>query len=225
MVLNCEVIEGFIEVKGRYPILITATHGYGTDRFKDVVLRLKELNLYSEFKDVAPYTSAVDFLTGEIAFKVGVAEKCWVILPTVSKVDYLSGLPIPDYNLNREYASITPFWRRVEELVRGNHVRFIIDIHGMKSVNKWPDFCISCANYTTASKKTVEHIVHLISEAGFTVKVDRPFKGGSFIRHFGKPPRIEAIGLEIKRDHRFLGSRIPYVIRRIAREIIRFKNY
>jgi len=223
--LNYEVIEGFIEVKGQYPILITATHGYGTDRFKDIVLRLKELNLYDDFKDLAPYTSAVDFLTGEIAFKVGVAEKCWVILPTVSKVDCLNGLLIPDYNLNKEYASITPFWRRVEELIKKGYVKFIIDIHGMKNVRKWPDFCVSCANYTTASEETVKHIVRSISEAGFTVKVDKPFKGGSFIRYFGKPLEIEAIGLEIKRNHRFLGSCIPSVIRYIVREIIKLKNY
>lgn len=223
--MKYNVLEGFIEIEGKYPILITALHGFGSDRFKDVIVRIKEYGLYDKFKDIVTSSSAVDFLTSEIAFKVGIAEKCWVILPTISKVDVVNNLPIPDYNLNKEYAQVTPIWNRVEELIKNGLVNVIIDIHGMKAVTKWPDICISCANYTTASKETINSIVKVFRKLGYNVKIDKPFKGGAFIRHFGNPPITEAFSIEIKRNYRFLGSNIIWTLRLIVKEIIKLKKF
>jgi len=224
LALRYDILEGFIEVKGKHPILVIALHGFGSDRFKDVIARIKEYGLYDKFKDIVTSNSAVDFLTGEIAFKVGIAEKCRVILPTISKVDMVNNLPIPDYNLNKEYALITPIWRRVEELIKNGLVNVIVDIHGMKAITKWPDICISCANYTTASKETIDSVARVFKKLGYSVKIDKPFKGGAFIRHFGNPPATEAFSIEIKRNHRFLGSNITWALRLIIREIIKLKK-
>ncbi|MCD6113861.1 MAG: N-formylglutamate amidohydrolase [Thermoprotei archaeon] len=219
--MNLNVIEGYVEIKGEKPILITALHGFGTDRFKDVVDKIRELGLEYAFSELIPSRSAVDFLTWEIAFKVAVATGSWAILPTISKVDSVDELRIPDYNLNKEYAKETPLWRRIEELVNSEHVRLIIDIHGMKNVSSWPDICISTNGLTTVSRNTLNNVLKYFKMLKLNVAVDRPFKGGALIRYFGKPPNVEALGIELKRNLRFFRSEIPKVMAGLVRELLK----
>lgn len=221
--MDLNIIEGYIEVSGEKPVLITALHGFGTDLFKDVVDKLKELNLYEEFNEILTSRSAVDLFTGEIAFKAGIAEKCWVILPTISKVDKLNKLPIPDYNLNKPYARLTPLWKRVEQLIKEEKTKLIIDVHGMKDVNKWPDICIACNNYRTASKGLIEAIAETLQTIGLSVKIDYPFSGGALIKHFGSPPKVEAFSIEIKRNLRQFYSHAPQIMREVVRTALKFK--
>lgn len=221
--MDLSSIEGFIEVKGRYPILVTALHGFGSDGYRDAVrilkrcLRmsgyLKTLYNFYELRSVAPYHSAVDVYTWEIAYKIAIAEELWCVLPTLSKIDRIENTDTPDYNLNKRYASSTPFWRRVREIIGEGGVRVIIDIHGMKNVGKWADICISSRGYTTASRKLVEMIADYFRGYRLSVAIDHPFAGGAFIAEFGRPPEVEAIAIEIKRKLRFYGSRIPEVMR------------
>ena len=219
--MDLNVIEGYVEIKGEKPILITALHGFGTDRFKDIVDKIRELGLEYAFSELIPSRSAVDFLTWEIAFKVAVATGSWAILPTISKVDSVDGLRIPDYNLNKEYAKETPLWRRIKELVNSEHVRLIIDIHGMKNVSSWPDVCISTNGLTTVSRNTLNNVLKYFKMLKLNVAVDRPFKGGALIRYFGKPPNVEALGIELKRNLRFFRSEIPKVMAGLVRELLK----
>lgn len=217
--MNLDVLEGYIEVRGKYPILITALHGFGSDYYRIVVRALKKyltmfgyiktLNSYRELEKSLRYTSSVDVYTWEIAFKVALAEDLWCVLPTLSKVDRIDGVNIPDYNLNKGYTSITPFWKRIEEIVKNEKIMALIDIHGMKNIRKWPDICISTRGLTTASKELVGRIVSFFRIQGFKVAIDYPFIGGAFIATFGKPPAVEAMAIEIKRNLRFYGSMVP----------------
>jgi hypothetical protein len=227
--MNLNVLEGFVEVEGRYPILVTALHGFGTDSYRDLVraarsyVRLmgfvKTLGNYGELERLLRYSSAVDLFTWEIAFKVAVAEELWALLPTLSKVDKLGTLPVPDYNLNKGYAINTPFWRRVKDLVEGGKIRILVDIHGMKNVRKWPDICISTRGLATASKELINTVVAFFKSRGLRVAIDYPFMGGAFIAHFGRPPATEAFAIEIKRSLRFYESTIPSIIRNAMRAV------
>ncbi|MCS7111663.1 MAG: N-formylglutamate amidohydrolase [Ignisphaera sp.] len=221
--MDLNIIEGFIEIEGRYPILVTALHGFGSDGYRHVVRALRSClracgcvkTLYSYDKLVAPsmYHSAVDVYTWEIAYKVATAEELWCILPTLSKIDRVEGIDAQDYNLNKRYAYSTPFWRRVREVVERGGIRAIVDIHGMKNVRRWADICISSRGYTTASRELVGVIVEYFRERGLSVAVDHPFAGGAFIAEFGRPPSVEALALEIKRNLRFHRSRVPEILR------------
>ncbi len=219
--MDLEVIEGYVEVEGVNPVLITALHGFGTDRFKDVVDKIRELGLEYAFLELIPSRSAVDFLTWEIAFKAAVATRSWAILPTISKVDSVDGLEIPNYNLNKEYAKETPLWRRIEELVERGKVKIIVDIHGMKNISSWPDICISTNGLTSVSMGTLDKILNYFRALKLNVEVDRPFKGGALIRYFGKPPYVEALGLELKRNLRFYRSNIPKIIVGLVKELLK----
>ncbi len=220
--MDFDGIEGFIEVRGRYPLLVTAVHGFGSDGYRLVVqiLRkclkmcgyLKTFYTYHELKNIVPYHSAVDVYTWEIAYKTAVAEELWAILPTLSKIDRIEGIYMQDYNLNKSYAILTPFWKRVEEVIREGGIKIVIDIHGMKNIKKWPDICISSRGYRTASKELVKMVANYFKEQGFSVAIDHPFSGGAFIAEFGRPPEVEAIAIEIKRSLRFYRSRIPGII-------------
>ncbi len=217
--MNLEVLEGYIEVKGKYPVLVTALHGFGTDLFKDLVVIIRRNSkAYGGDLDLN-YYSAVDMYTWEIAFKAAIAENTWAVLPTISKVDKPENVNLPDYNLNKPYAKLTPLWRRVRELVDEENIRVIIDLHGMKNIKKWPDICISTGNFTTTSRELVSRVMEYLRSLGFRVNVDYPFSGGAFIRFFGDPPRIEAFALELKRNLRYFGSKIPAVIRGIVRVV------
>jgi len=210
--VNLNVIEGYVEVSGKKPVLITALHGFGTDRFKDIVGKIKELGLEYAFSELIPSRSAVDFLTWEIAFKAAIATNSWAVLPTISKVDHVDGLNIPYYNLNKEYGRKTPLWRRIEQLVNEGKIKYIIDVHGMKNISVWPDVCLSTNGYSSVSRNVLEKIVEKLRKRGLRVSVDKPFKGGALIKYFGKPPKTEALGIELKRNLRFFGSKAPEII-------------
>lgn len=221
--MELDSIEGFVEVRGRYPILVTALHGFGTDAYKllakilrkymKTLMFTKRYNLSDKLINMVPYSSAVDIYTWEIAYKVAVAEEFWCILPTLSKTDRLDNIGIPDYNLNKSYAIVTPFWRRVRELINMEGVKVVVDIHGMKNIRKWPDICISTRGYTSASRDLVDIVAGYFRKQGLKVAIDYPFIGGAFIAEFGRPPAVEAIAIEIKRSLRFYGSKIPEIIR------------
>ncbi|MGQ9469789.1 MAG: hypothetical protein ACUVTD_08250 [Nitrososphaerales archaeon] len=86
--MDLEKIEGYIELNGRKPILLTALHGFGTDRYKLLVRRLKMLDFQGQLRGLYRSSSAVDLFSGEIVVKVGIAKDCWVMLPTLSKVRF-----------------------------------------------------------------------------------------------------------------------------------------
>ncbi len=219
--MNMDIIEGYIEVEGRYPILITALHGFGSGLFKDLAKVVRKIckKAYRVCRSTRAmnYYSAVDMYTWEAAFKAGVAENAWIILPTLSKVDKLENMEIPDYNLNKYYAKLTPLWGRVSELVDNGVVRVLIDLHGMRNVRKWPDICISTAGYRSASKNLSHRIAEYFKNVGFSVKIDYPFSGGAFIRYFGNPPRTEALAIEFKRNIRYFKSRLPSIVANVIR--------
>lgn len=217
--MDLDVIEGYIEVKGRHPILVTASHGFGTDKFKELFDLLRSLGAAKLLQGFAPRRSAVDMYTWELAFKSAVAEGCWALLPTVSKVDKVELGGLPDYNLNKPYARVTPFWRRLGELTESGKIKVIVDIHGMKNVRKWPDICLSTASFTTASKELTEVVARRLRALGLRVSVDYPFSGGALIKAFGRPPRVEALAVEIKRSLRYFGSRSPALAREVVRGI------
>ncbi len=216
--MNIDRIEGYIEIVGEIPILITALHGFGSDHYKDIVKLIKSF-AYQKIKYFVRYRSAVDKYTWEIAYKVAIAEKTWAILPTLSKVDSIDSIEIPDYNLNKSYARNTPFWNRVRDLLLDRSIRVIIDIHGMKNIRKWPDICISTRGFTTVSRDLIENIVIYLEKIGLRTSIDYPFIGGAFIAEFGRPPQVEAFALEIKRNLRYYGSDIPLVIRNVIRVV------
>ena len=207
--MNLERIEGYIELRGQKPILLTALHGFGTDRYKLLVKKLKRLDFQNRLKDLYRSPSAVDLFSGEIAVKVGIAKDCWVMLPTLSKVDVLEGMNTPDANLNKKYAEDSLFWKRVGQLTDSGMVKAIIDLHGMRDIKKWPDICIACGGYTTASEELIKNIVNTLNEYRLKVAVDEPFEGGHFIKHFGRSPDVEAFSIELKRNLRTLGNSIP----------------
>lgn len=225
--MDLDLLEGFIEVRGRYPILITALHGFGSDGYRDAVKALrrcirhlgfvKSLDIYDKLGGVLRYGSAVDLFTWEIAYKVAVAEELWGILPTLSKIDRVYDNRLPDYNLNKSYASATRFWRRVRELIEVEGIRVIVDIHGMKNIRRWPDICISTRGYTSVSRELVERVATVLRTYGYRVEIDHPFIGGAFIAEFGKPPTINAIAIEIKKNLRFYGSQIPLLLREVIK--------
>jgi hypothetical protein len=225
--VDVDVVEGFVEVEGIYPILVTATHGFGTDSFKYVVKALrryvksfglmKTIDRVDEVLRLLNYYSSVDLYTWEIAYKVAVAENIYAVLPTLSKVDKVPQLSIPDYNLNKGYTKATPFWERVEEVVRGRGIRVLIDIHGMSNRNRWPDICISTRGFSTTSKELISRIISYLVSQRLRVAIDYPFTGGAFIAYFGNPPFVEAFAIEIKKNLRFFGSEIPKIIRGIIK--------
>ncbi len=223
--MNLNIIEGYVEIEGRYPILITALHGFGTDLFKELVSVTKKYVPLSKMKELTIYHSAVDMYTWEIAFKTAVAEKTWAILPTISKVDRLENMDLPDYNLNKPYAKSTPLWRRVGELVNRNAVKIIVDFHGMKNIKRWPDVCISTCNFTTVSRSLISAIIAYLRSMGLNVRIDYPFSGGAFIKFFGKPPYIEAFAIELKRNLRYFGSKVPLIARGIIRQVKEYLEY
>jgi len=206
--MDLEKIEGYIELKGQKPILLTALHGFGTDRYKLLVKRLKRLDFRERLKDLYRSSSAVDLFSGEIVVKVGIAKDCWVMLPTLSKVDVLDGMNMPDANLNKEYAKDSLFWKRVGQLTDSGMVKVIIDLHGMRNIKKWPDVCIACGGYATASEELIKSVVDALKKYRLRVAVDEPFEGGHLIRCFGKSPEVEAFSIELKRNLRTLGSSI-----------------
>jgi len=219
LTMNLNIVEGYIEIEGKNKILITALHGFGSDRFKDVIDKIRELGLDYAFSELVPSRSAVDFLTWEIAFKAAVATNSWAILPTISKVDSVDGLEIPNYNLNKEYAKETPLWKRIGELVVKGKVKLIIDIHGMKNISSWPDICVSTNGLSSASKNTISRVVKYFEKLKFNVALDKPFKGGALIRYFGKPPKVEALGIELKRNLRFFKTNTPKIMADLIREL------
>lgn len=206
--MNLEKIEGYIELKGQKPILLMALHGFGTDRYKLLVKRLKKLDFQHRLRDLYRSSSAVDLFSGEIAVKVGMTKDCWVMFPTLSKVDAIEGINAPDANLNKEYSKDSPFWKRVDELIDSGMVKAIIDLHGMKNIKKWPDVCIACGGYTTASEELVRKAVDALKIYHLKVAVDEPFRGGYLIRHFGNSHEVEAFSIELKRNLRALGTSI-----------------
>ncbi|MCP8321275.1 MAG: N-formylglutamate amidohydrolase [archaeon] len=206
--MDLEKIEGYIELKGQKPILLTALHGFGTDRYKLLVKRLKRLDFQKQLKDLYRSSSAVDLFSGEIVVKVGIAKNCWVMLPTLSKVDVLEGMKMPDANLNKEYAKDSLFWKRVGQLIDSGMVKAIIDLHGMRNIKKWPDVCIACGDYATASEELIKSLVDVLKKYRLKVAVDEPFEGGHLIRCFGRSSEIEAFSIELKRNLRTLGSSI-----------------
>jgi len=222
--MDLETIEGYVEVEGRIPVVVTAVHGFGTDSFKHLIKALKKCRCKAyqqEVQRLLLYYSAVDFYTWEVAYKAAVATGAWALLPTLSKVDYDPALGVPDYNLNKHYAKGTPFWKRLGELISERGVRAVIDIHGMKFSKRWPHICISTRGFTTASKKLVAAVSAYLRKHGLTVAVDYPFSGGALIAEFGRPPEVEAFALEIRRDLRFAGSKIPALIAGVIEEVSR----
>ncbi|MGQ9469788.1 MAG: N-formylglutamate amidohydrolase [Nitrososphaerales archaeon] len=115
---------------------------------------------------------------------------------------------MPDANLNKEYAKNSLFWKRVGQLTDSGMVKAIIDLHGTRNIEKWPDVCIACGGYATASKELIKRIVDALKKYQLKVAADEPFEGGYFIRRFGRPPEIEAFSIELKRNLRTLGSSI-----------------
>ncbi|MEM2873257.1 MAG: N-formylglutamate amidohydrolase [Nitrososphaerales archaeon] len=206
--MDLERIEGYIELKGQKPILLTALHGFGTDRYRLLVKKLKRLGFHDQMRNLYRSSSAVDLFSGEIVVKVGIAKDCWVMLPTLSKVDAPEGMNTPDANLNKEYAKDSYFWKRIDQIIDSGAVKVMIDLHGMKSIKKWPDVCIACGGYTTASEKLIRSVTDALKKYDLKVAVDMPFKGGYFIRRFGNSSGIEAFSIELKRDLRTLGSSI-----------------
>jgi len=225
-------LDGFIVVEGSYPLLITALHGFGTDMYKHVVKVLRKclrrlgydklLSVYNELGHFLRYGSAVDLFTWEIAYKVAVSENAWAVLPTLSKVDFVDGLAMPDYNLNKWYAEKSPFWLFVEDVVRRYGVRVVVDIHGMKNVSKWPDICISTRGFSSASKQLAEIIANVFRSYKLKTAFDYPFFGGAFIAYFGKPPQVEALAIEIKRSLRFYKSNIPAIVREAVKAVKKY---
>jgi len=79
-------VEGYLEVRGPKPVLITAPHAQGP---------------------------RADVFTGEIAYKVARATGANALVATVSRAMTVDGRPL---DLNREWTRDHPFRRRIEEL-------------------------------------------------------------------------------------------------------------
>jgi len=98
----------------------------------------------------------------------------------------------------------------VREIFAAHGVVWHIDWHSMKSVGnamtpdgpgaRRPDFVVSNANESTASKEVTEIVVRYLRDAGHTVAVNDPYLGGVIVRHTGSPLRgIHSVQVEINR--------------------------
>lgn len=84
-----------------------------------------------------------------------------------------------------------------------------INCHSMKSVGnamneddgeRRPDFVISDADGTTADPADTAWVARWWRDAGYSVGINHPYKGGEIIRRFGKPAqRRHSIQIEINR--------------------------
>ena len=101
-------------------------------------------------------------------------------------------------DLNRSEADNHPFRRRIKELLLGEGIRLILDLHGMRGESLTVE--IGTSDGKCAVSLTINIFVKYLKEAGFKVLVDKRFKGrkkGTIISTFCNPPYVEALQIEI----------------------------
>ncbi len=170
-------INGYIELTGTRPVLITAPHAQGP---------------------------GADVFTGEIAWKVAQATGAYALVATVSRRAKLEDGNPADYN--REWARNTPFRRRIDELIKRYGVRFIIDVHGMESDPVRPDVDLGTLGGRSVKGKLVSKIVKRLEEAGFDVGFEQEFQGGDILEYHCDGERVQGVQLELSEELRELGE-------------------
>ncbi|WP_456482034.1 N-formylglutamate amidohydrolase [Methanopyrus sp.] len=170
-------INGYMELTGTRPVLITAPHAQGP---------------------------GADVFTGEIAWKVAQVTGAHALVATVSRRAKLEDGNPADYN--REWARDTPFRRRIDELIRRYGIRFIVDVHGMESDPVRPDVDLGALGGRSAKGKLVSKIVKRLEEAGFDVGFEQEFQGGDILEYHCDGERVQGVQLELSEELRELGE-------------------
>jgi N-formylglutamate deformylase len=98
----------------------------------------------------------------------------------------------------------------IDEIHASHGVVWHIDWHSMKSVGnemtpdgpgaRRPDFVVSDREGASASSDVTDVVVRGLSEMGYRVAVNDPYKGGTIVRRIGSPARgIHSVQVEINR--------------------------
>ena len=125
----------------------------------------------------------------QIAYKTARATGSHLLIGRVSRAEL---------DLNRREAENHPFRRRIKKLVQKGDVKLIIDLHGMKGEEAIIE--IGSSKGKCGKRETIELFKKYLEKNGFTVIVDKRFKGergGTIISTYCRPPDIEALQIEV----------------------------
>ncbi len=94
----------------------------------------------------------------------------------------------------------------LEQARRNCGVAILVDCHSMPSTTAnlghggRPDFVLGDRFGVSCDQKLVRRLRELLTEAGYTVHLNRPYAGGFITEHYGKPARgFHAVQIEINR--------------------------
>ncbi|MBN8245769.1 N-formylglutamate amidohydrolase [Nitratireductor aquimarinus] len=122
--------------------------------------------------------------------------------------------PLPAQEVLRRIAIYyDPYYAELKRLLGNAHARFgkviHIDCHSMKSRGNAmnddpgcarPDIVLSDRDETTAHPDLTKRLAKLFQEAGYTVQVNDPYKGGYLIERYADPEKgFHAIQIELNR--------------------------
>ncbi len=159
---------------------------------------------YIEFEGEHPILITVPHSKGpggedyvyDIAFKLAKRTNANLLIGRVSRCRL---------DLNRSESDGHPFRKRIRKIVKEKGIRLIIDLHGMRGEEARVE--LGSAEGKCVSENTLRIFRETIVAKGFTVDVDKKFKGakgGTIISTFCNPPALEAIQVEmtyyIRRD-------------------------
>ncbi|MEZ5851917.1 MAG: N-formylglutamate amidohydrolase [Hyphomicrobiaceae bacterium] len=94
----------------------------------------------------------------------------------------------------------------LERAQRAFGVAILVDCHSMPSTTvnfghgSRPDFVLGDRFGVSCNQKLVRRLRELLTDAGYTVHLNRPYAGGFITEHYGKPTRgFHAVQIEINR--------------------------
>jgi N-formylglutamate deformylase len=103
-----------------------------------------------------------------------------------------------------------PYHKKIEEILSGLKKKFgkvlLWDCHSIRQVvptiykQKFPDLILGSADERSASTELIQIALHHLTEGGYQVNHNHPFKGGFITRNYGKPDEgYHALQLEMSK--------------------------
>ncbi len=136
----------------------------------------------------------------------------------------IGGISRAKVDLNRSEADEHPFRKRIREILTKKKIQIVIDLHGMRGSE--PRIELGSADGRCASKETLEILREEIEARGFSVDIDKKFKGakgGTVITTFCNPPEREAVQIEISyyiRQNRELRNKLAEALTEALKKIL-----
>lgn len=136
-----------------------------------------------------------------------------VIARIVGERQEIYGGPLPAAEAEHRLSTLyDPYHRALEDLIESTVDDFgacvLVDCHSMPSgavramgegAGPKPDVILGDRFGTSCAPELTDALAAALREAGFVVGRNRPYAGGYITEHYGRPPLVHAVQLEINR--------------------------